>query len=489
MSTFAASPQSGGLVAPNPAAEPTPEFQLKILAMAVRDGRFAQSLGPLLRPELFASLQLGIYTQVLASWVQHWVLTYGKQSPTLPRYVCEQWITAWMNSQTQNRDYHSAMWARLVWEIYDCDIPAPNYVRDAAMAWIQKREQMALLLEAKRALDKGTAFEEISLLPRLREIDALPRKLQGLGMGLGFDPSTEFGVASTSIARDVLPTGLKRFDEAMNGGAARKELLVIAAPPNTAKTTVCCDLSARWMRQGKFVVYYTCEQAAPQIFEKHIATTSGASIHALRQHPAVLQSWLEYIYRGGGRLLIQEYPTGKGSVEDIYAHLSAVRATYGRLPDVVVVDYADLLRSSAKYDQLRHTLTAIYVDLRGLAVENNLLVVTPTQTNRSSVNEEIITIDYLSEAFDKAAIADVIVALCQTEAEQQQDMMRFFFAKNRHGRKFVTIPYRISFELARLEEQEKAQLAGQQANYGMLLAQQPNFKAPNFLQTFRGAVA
>ena len=90
-----------------------------------------------------------------------------------------------------------------------------------------------------------------------------------------------------------------------------------------------------------------------------------------------------------------------------------------------------------------------------MAVELNLLVLCPTQTNRGSVEKDVVTMVDLAEAFDKAAIADILIALCQTDDEYKRNQLRLFFAKNRVGPKFGILPYRVSYELCKLEEQEK----------------------------------
>ena len=133
----------------------------------------------------------------------------------------------------------------------------------------------------------------------------------------------------------------------------------------------------------------------------------------------------------------------------------AVQSRVQKKIKCVVVDYADLLRPHFNQQERRHQLQEIYTDLRAMAVDMNLAVVTATQTNRESVGQERINLDKLAEDFGKAAIADIIMFLCQTEMEQANNRGRIFFAKNRNQRKFVEVGFNMFYELSRLEEDER----------------------------------
>ncbi len=479
------------MVNQGPTALFTPDFQQRVVSLLVRDRRFSAGLSAYIRPEQFSDVMGGAYLREAVRFIKHWNAEYSEHAQTLPRYVFEQWGHQWTLQQSANVEYHRAAWLRLGWDLYENTQPGDDYVREQTIAWVKHQEQQLLLIEAKEKFAAGTSLSEFGLLTRVRDIDRISAMQSDIGITLGFNAAVEYDRFMTVKPRLVLPLGYDRLDAAVSGGMGRKELLVIAAPPNTGKTTVACSFSARWMKKGHFVVYYTLEQAREQIHDKHIGAHTNVLPDTLRQHPECAQAWINYLCSSGGRLIVQEYPMGKATVDDIAQHLTAVEAVYGRLPDVVVVDYADLMKSQGKYDQLRHNVSLTYTDLRGLASEFNVLVVTPTQTNRSSVGEEVVTIEHLAEAFDKAAIADVIIALCQTEQEEKDGVMRLFLAKNRHGKKYMSFPYRVNPQLTRLEEQERAEykMGAEQAGYGMLLAQaQPqllstssfvnHFKAP-----------
>ena len=104
--------------------------------------------------------------------------------------------------------------------------------------------------------------------------------------------------------------------------------------------------------------------------------------------------------------------------------------------DMVIVDYGDLLKSTVankRNSEKRHELESIYEELRGIAQEFDCPLVTASQTNRKGLNEEVITMESISEAFNKCFVADFIVSLSRTIKDRNSNIGRLFVAKNRNG--------------------------------------------------------
>lgn len=434
----------------------TGQFQTRIVAQLYRDPRFLKAVGTFLRPEQFSAVFGGHYLKDAVIWAKHWSDTYPSQG-VIPRFVFDQWVKQWIDAQPQSNrhEYHRQAWARMGYELFEEPDAGGKYVQDQTIEWVKRQEEQICLAQAKVALDGGKSLVELDLLSQIRDIDALTASVEDIGIMLGFDPADEYHGVLHVPPRRVIPLGYSQLDKVCSGGMGRKELWVPAAPPNTGKTTTLAAWAARWIMRGNFVVYYSLEQAAEQIRDKIIGSMSNVLPDVLRANPPYLHAWLQHLHAGGGRLVIQEYPSGKATVDHLYAHLNVLHGMVGRYPDVVLIDYADNMNLGSQYKEIRHALSRIYVNLRGMAQEMDLLCVTPTQTNRGSVKKEIITIEDVAEDFQKAAIADGIIALCQMDHEVDDGLVRLFLAKNRHGPKYVTIPYRINPQLAALEEQER----------------------------------
>jgi replicative DNA helicase len=134
-----------------------------------------------------------------------------------------------------------------------------------------------------------------------------------------------------------------------------------------------------------------------------------------------------------GSLIVKEYPTKTASVQTIRNHIERMRSR-GQEPDMIIVDYADLMKPGGNpKDEKRHQLEGIYEDLRGLAQIHACPIWTASQTNRSGLNAEIITMESISEAFNKCFVADLIFSVSRTIRDRAVNGGRIFIAKNRNG--------------------------------------------------------
>ena len=110
------------------------------------------------------------------------------------------------------------------------------------------------------------------------------------------------------------------------------------------------------------------------------------------------------------------------------------------MPSLIVIDYADIMRSSKSYDSLRHELKLIYEELRNLAMEMKIPVWTASQANRDSAKSEVVGLENMSEAYGKAMVADVVISLSRKPLEKSTGAGRLFVAKNRAGRDGLLFP-------------------------------------------------
>ena len=143
-----------------------------------------------------------------------------------------------------------------------------------------------------------------------------------------------------------------------------------------------------------------------------------------------------------GRLMIKEYPTGAASVTTIRNHIEKL-ALRNFKPSLILIDYADIMRSSRQYDSLRHELKLIYEELRNLSMELRVPIWTASQANRDSANSDIVGLENMSEAYGKAMVADLVVSISRKPAEKATGSGRLFVAKNRAGKDGILFPIHI----------------------------------------------
>lgn len=433
-------------------------FQEAVVKLMVRDPQFMRVVQPHLPLEFFNQQQQGAEYMMAAIRV---VYDYFREAHTPPtKMIFQTWAahalagikSDWQPHYRQGYDYYC-------WKFYDEPLiqNEAQYVRDHTFAWVRKRAEMSLLVEAKNAIDQGKDLQQINLVKKAQEIAQIGFAGADLGIELFINHEQSWNTIWTPEVREFIPVGKPGLDRTMGGGVGVKELTVVGAPPNTGKTTVMCDFAAGFLQQCQPVIYITAEQSALLIMQKIISNIVRTipSKWIEMNNPAVIWEWVKYFAANQAPLFIKQFPAGRATIHDIESYVLAVQSRIQRKIKCVVVDYADLLRPQYNQQERRHQLQEIYTDLRALAVDMNLAVVTATQTNRESVGQERINLDKLAEDFGKAAIADIIMFLCQTELEQANNRGRIFFAKNRNQRKFVEVGFNMFYELSRLEEDEQ----------------------------------
>lgn len=437
----------------------TADFQTALLALFVRDQRLSDSLLQFIHPQQFSDVFGGEYLREAVGWVKYYHEKYGS---LLPQTVFDQWGWQWAQAKNSNQDHHQASMQWLSHKLYQEVLPDPEFLESEFFSWYANVEQKLLILEMKQHFDKGGDLNDLDVLEKLKQLGQAEVNAKEPAMTLGSGDLAELTRFKSAPARSTLPCGIEPLDEAAKGGMGRKELWVPAAPPNGGKTTVCCNLSARFVCRGNFVVYFSLEQAKEQIYEKHLCSMSGVAPEVMRETEGMAESWAVYLHQTGGLLAVQEFPQGTATVKDFKAVVRQLEYQYGRKVDVVLVDYADDMKLGTQYNDLRHKLKEVYVQLRSWAFSDNFLCITPTQVNRDASTKEVFGIEALSEAYMKAAVADGIISLCATEDELNMGIMRFFLAKNRHGPKYVSITLAIDLALIQLEVRESGVIrAGQ----------------------------
>jgi replicative DNA helicase len=151
-----------------------------------------------------------------------------------------------------------------------------------------------------------------------------------------------------------------------------------------------------------------------------------------------------------GRLFIKEYPTNTASIFTIRSHVERLDLK-GFKPDIIIIDYADIMRSTRQFDSLRHELKLVYEELRGFAMEYSIPVWTASQSNKEGANAEIIDMTNMSEAYGKAMICDFIISVSRRSHEKASGWGRLYVAKNRAGRDGLVFPAKINTARSQFE--------------------------------------
>jgi replicative DNA helicase len=322
------------------------------------------------------------------------------------------------------------------------DMGDVQYVKDKTLDFCKKQAM-------KEALEKAVELIATDNLDSV--MDLMKNALSaGTPSSVGHDFFEDTEARFIRTRRVTCPTGLRQIDaqDILNGGLGRGELGVVIAPTGVGKSHFLVQMGAEALRAGKNVVHYTFELSETAVGLRYDSNLCGIpSGDVIDRKEEVLNFYKENEL---GRLIIKEYPTGTPSVQTIRNHIEKLLLK-SFVPSVIVIDYADIMKSSRKFDSLRHELKLVYEELRNLSMEMNVPIWTASQANRDASNSEIVGLENMSEAYGKAMVADVVLSISRKPNEKATGAGRIFVAKNRAGRDGMLFPMRIDTSMSRFE--------------------------------------
>ncbi len=315
--------------------------------------------------------------------------------------------------QEKVQDYFNRMHKR---ELTDID-----YIKEVSLDFCRKQNLKEAMMTSVGLL-QNCSFDEISKVIN----DAL--KL-GSENNFGYDYMADFEERFTPKFRNPVTTGWNDIDGITGGGLGKSELGVVIAPTGAGKSMVLVHLGSQALKEGKTVVHYTLELQDTVIATRYDSCITGYPLSDIINFKEEVYEEIKDI---DGSLIVKEYPTKSASTNTIRAHLSRL-VKRGINPGMVIVDYADLLKPVQIRKEKREELGSIYEELRALSTEFQCPVWTASQTNRSGLSAEVITMEQISEAFNKCFVADFIFSVSRTIEDKQNNQGKIFIAKNRNG--------------------------------------------------------
>ena len=296
-----------------------------------------------------------------------------------------------------------------------------QYIKEQSLDFCRKQNLKEAMMKSVGLL-QSCSFDEISKTIN----DSL--KL-GSDNNFGYDYLADFEARFIPKHRLPVTTGWKQIDDICGGGLGKSELGVVIAPTGAGKSFCLVHLGAQGLKEGKVVVHYTLELGDTIIATRYDSCLTGYPLSDIINFKDEVYEEIKDI---DGQLIVKEYPTKSASTNTIKSHLNKL-IKRGIKPGLIIVDYADLLKPVVVRKEKRNELESIYEELRGISTEYSCPIWTASQTNRSGLNAEVITMEQISEAFNKCFVADFIFSVSRTIEDKQNNQGKIFIAKNRNG--------------------------------------------------------
>ena len=324
-----------------------------------------------------------------------------------------------------------------------------DYVKDKALDFHKSQVLKDAIVKSAEILERDGDSDEIKSL-----IDSAMQA--GVERNLGHEYLVDIDARYEESARITSPTPWDIMNELMQGGLGQGELGVVVAPAGIGKSWVLSAMGAYALSQGLNVVHYTLELNEAYVGLRYDSIFSGVESQNLKYHK---EEVMEKLFNLKGNLTIKYYPTKSCTVNTLSAHLKKV-VTFGKKVDMVLVDYADIMRDVHKTSEMRHALGNIYEDLRGLAGELQVPIWTASQANRSALDEDVIEATKVAESYAKVMTADFVMSLSRKIEDKIGNTGRFHVIKNRFGPDGLTYPARINTNIGKIEIFESNSVQG-----------------------------
>lgn len=420
-------------------------FQEKLMQCFLTDRRWAEQMMELFDPEYFDQKYLSYLGEKLFAYAQKY-----KTFPTL------QLLVTIVSEDLKSVGTDGVLRSQIVEFLKKMRAnPDPGdlpFVKEKALEFC-KRQALKEALETSVDMINTEKYEAVAEVIK-------KAVMRGVSTSVGHDFFEDHEARFLKTSRNALATGLDVLDakDVLNGGLGAGELGVLMSPTGIGKSHFLTFLGANAMRAGKTVIHYTFELSETNVglrYDSNLCDMPSNEVQDRKDE--VLKTYQDNKL---GKLIIKEFPMHCATVNTLRAHFEKVVISKGVQPSLIIIDYADIMRSSRKYDDLRHELKLIYEELRSWASELKLPIWSASQTNRAATESDVIGLESISESYGKAMTSDVILTLSRKRIEKAAGWGRLYVAKNRAGRDGLLYTVKIdtaksNFQITGEESREK----------------------------------
>lgn len=397
----------------------TEELQAKVLAYMVADPEFSSVASAHLSEELFSNKALQwFYTKISSSEIH---LT----KDTLK----EEMIRAAKNKQIRKEEVSKYIG---LYDIVKNDpLPAEKKYLQEELSTFIKTQAVKRAFEDGFQMAKEQQWED--LLRSMEEAVHSGMHLNDLGTDYFAEVEDRVKTRASREKQRRIPTGIDDLDQMTYGGIKNKQVGLIVGGTGRGKSIFLAWLAQQAVLLNKKVVYITCELSEEDISDRFDSMMAQVHISSLNDYQEEIVNKVggaAQVY--GSSLMIKHFPADSATVDDLKAYTRQL-SNIGIQPDLILIDYLDLLRPHRTYSSPHLEIDAIMKALVGFAAEFDLSIYTATQLNRAGLAQETPDEASMAGYIGKQYHADMVWWMAQTKEEKEDEIMRLWISKNRNG--------------------------------------------------------
>ena len=389
------------------------EFQIKVLSSLLTHKEFLVNIHDIISDEYFEN--------PAQKWAIKEILKYYDKYHTTPSLDILKVELLKVDNEVLQLSIKEQL--KLAYVTSDEDL---EYVQEEFTNFC-KNQQLKKALMSSVDLLKGGDFDGIRYL-----IDNALKAGQDKNLGHEYIKDIEERYRENS--RETVPTPWPKIDQLLQGGLGNGDFGLIFGNPGGGKSWSLVAIGGHAVKLGYNVLHYTLELGEEYVGKRYDAFFTKIPVNKVDSHRDKIE---EIIPQLPGQLIIKEYPTGRASVSTIESHI-AKSTSMGVKPDLVIIDYVDLLSSRKTNRERKDEIDDIYTSTKGLARQLNIPIWSVSQVNRAGAQDKVIQGDKAAGSYDKIMITDFCMSLSRKKEDKVNNTGRFHLMKNRYGMDGIT---------------------------------------------------
>jgi replicative DNA helicase len=251
----------------------------------------------------------------------------------------------------------------------------------------------------------------------------------GADKNIGHEYNLDIETRYREDNRKPVATPWPKINELLQGGLGQGDFGLIFGNPGGGKSWSLVALGGHAVRMGYNVLHYTLELGEDYVGRRYDSFFTKIPVNHITTHQEQVK---EIIPQIPGKLVIKEFPMGKATIHTVESHIRKCTDLEIK-PDLVIIDYVDLLSSRRKNVDRKYEIDDIYTSTKGLARELNVPIWSVSQVNRAGAKDDVIEGDKAAGSYDKIMITDFCLSLSRKAKDKVNGTGRFHVMKNRYG--------------------------------------------------------
>ena len=387
-----------------------PSFQIKVLGALLTQRQFLLNISDSLESEYFSN--------TAHQWIVDFIIKYFSEYHTIPSLE----TLSIEVKKIDNEILRIALTEALREAYKAADSKDLEYVETEFTSFCGNQQMKKALMTSVDLLNVGD-FDGIR---RLINNAMKAGEDKNIGHEYELDIETRYRLND----RNAIPFPWPVFNDLTQGGVGKGDLVLMFGNPGGGKSWAVIAMGAFAAALGYNVVHYTLELGEGYVGKRYDAVFSGIAVDKLDENRQVVE---EIIKEVKGKIVIKEYAPKRASLETIEAHIQQLENQNDFKPDIIILDYLDLLRGKGSRKERKEEIDDVYTEAKGLAKSLNIPIVSPSQANRTGAGKNIIEGDSAAGSYDKIMIGDIIISVARNKKSKVNGTGMWHFMKNRYG--------------------------------------------------------